>query len=64
MGVFSACMYMCLVLGRPEEGAGSPGTGVTNSCGPSCGYWVLNPGFLEEHLVVSTAEPYLQTAFS
>lgn len=22
MGIFSACMYMCLVLGRPEEGEG------------------------------------------
>lgn len=36
-------------------------TGVTNSCGPSCGYWELNPGFVEEHLVVSTAESHLQT---
>ena len=48
-------------MGRPEEGVGAPGTGITDSRGQPCGYWELNPGFLEEHLVVLTAEPSLQT---
>jgi hypothetical protein len=47
-------VYMCLypVHGwcpwRPEEGIGSPRTGVPDGNDPLCGYWELNPGPLEE----------------
>ena len=42
---------------RPEEGAGSPGARVTDSCEPPCGGWELNPGPLEEQPVFLTTEP-------
>ena len=39
-------------LRRPEEAVRSSGTGVTDSCGLSCGCWESNPGPLEEQLVL------------
>ena len=41
-------------------GVRTPGTGVTDSCELSCGCWELNPGPLEEQLVLLTAERTLQ----
>lgn len=52
---------------RPEEGAESSGTGVSNGCEPPCGPWELNPGPLEEQQpVLSITEHSLQphSAFS
>lgn len=40
MGVLFACVLgtACIqCLWKPEEGSGSPGTGITNSCQPLCG---------------------------
>lgn len=33
---------------KPDKDFGSPGSRVTNSCEPLCGFWELNPGALEE----------------
>ena len=43
---------------EPEEGTGSPGTGVTDGCEPSCGCWKLNPGSVQEEPVSLTAESF------
>ena len=40
------CQHLCLY-----ESVRSIGTGVTVSCELPCGYWVLNPGPLEDHTV-------------
>lgn len=46
---------------RPQEGAGSLGTCVTESWKPLCGCWDLNPcTYLAEQLVLLIAEPSLQ----
>jgi hypothetical protein len=42
------------------EGVRCPGTGVTDSCELPCGCWELNPGPLEDHLVLLVAKPSLQ----
>ena len=64
MGVLFACLSMYHVcawcLWWPEEGIGSPGTGVTDSCELPCGCWELNPGPLEEQSVLLTTGPSLQ----
>lgn len=44
---------------RPAEGAGSPGTGVTDKPKMLHGFWKLKLGFLEEHQVPLTTEPSL-----
>lgn len=58
MGVLPACDCVCHVHAwcpwRPEEGAGSPGTGVTGICEPSCGCWEPNPGYVPEKQVFLT----------
>ena len=41
-------------LQKPERGVGSPGTGVIDGCELSHGCWELNPGLLEEQLLLST----------
>lgn len=41
-----------------EEGIGSPKAGVMDGCVPSCGFWELNPGPLQEQVLL-TAEPPL-----
>jgi E3 ubiquitin-protein ligase NEDD4 len=38
----------------PEEGAGSPGNGVTDSCELPCGCWELIMGPMEERPVLLT----------
>jgi hypothetical protein len=64
MGILLACMFVCHIcawcLKRLEEGIKSPGTGVTDDCEPSCGYWESNLGPLEEQLVPLTTELSLQ----
>ena len=45
---------------RTEEGVRTPGTGITDSCEPLCGYWELNLSSLEEHPVLLLTEPPLQ----
>lgn len=42
---------------RPEEGAGAPGTAVTDSCELSCRCWELNSGPVEEQPVPLTTVP-------
>jgi hypothetical protein len=49
-----------LVLWRPKEGIGSPGTQVSGVCKPLCGCWDSNLSPLEEQSVLLTAEPSLQ----
>lgn len=44
----------CLI---PEEGVGSPGTEVTESCEPPYGCWEWTPGAQQEQTVLRTAEP-------
>ena len=48
-------LHVCLC-----EGAGSTGTGVTDSCELPYGWWELNPGHLVEHPVLLTTDPSLQ----
>ena len=54
--ILPACMSVHRVLPgalrRPEEGVGSPGTGITDGCEPPCGCWESNPGPLEEQPVL------------
>ena len=56
MVALPACMSIQYVCGwcpqKEEEGTGSPETRVANRCGPSCECWELNPGPLEERLVL------------
>jgi hypothetical protein len=51
-------------LQRPEEDAGSSGTGVMNGCDPPCGCQEWNSGPLEEQPVLLTSEPSLQPGSS
>jgi hypothetical protein len=56
------CLYICLIC--LCEGAGSPGTGVIDSCELSCGCWGLNPVPLEEQVVLLIADsPALTSIF-
>lgn len=43
-----------------EENVGSPVTGVTEDCEPSCGYCESNPSLLHEQQVLLMSEPFLQ----
>lgn len=45
---------------KPEEGARSPKTGVTDECQSPSGCWKSNPGVLEEQQVLLIVEPSLQ----
>ena len=55
--VFSLRVYLGTVCvqypGSPEEGVGSPRTGVRDDYKPSCGFWELNPSPLQEQPVLS-----------
>lgn len=44
---------------RPLDLIRSPGIGVIDGCALLCGYWKLNLGPLEEHVIL-TAEPSFQ----
>ena len=44
---------------RPEEGIGTPGTGVTDNCELPCEYWESNLGLPEEQTVLLNIEPFL-----
>lgn len=47
---------------RPEEGGGSPGTGVIYRRWAAVWYWLeLDLGPPEEHSVLSTTDPFLQS---
>lgn len=46
---------------RPEEDAGSPGTGVTEDCELLCECSKLNPGPFQEQLVLLSTDPSLQS---
>jgi hypothetical protein len=65
MGVLPAYMtlhHMCVwCLQRLEEGIGCPGSVVTSSCEPLCGFWESNSGPLEDQPVLICAEPFLQS---
>jgi hypothetical protein len=50
------CLHVCL-----REGVGSSGTGVTDSCEPSCGCWELNLDPLKEEPVRLAVELFLQS---
>jgi hypothetical protein len=45
-------------LRRPEEGVGSPETGVTEGCKLLFGWRELNPGLLEEQPVLFPTRPF------
>lgn len=49
------CLPACMC-----EGAGSPGTGVTDSCELLCGCWELNVSPLEDQSMLLNAEPSFQ----
>lgn len=56
-----AFMLICVPLGfwcmqQLEQGMRLPKIGVTGTCVPLYGWWELNPGHLEEQLVLLTAE--------
>lgn len=44
-------------LRKPEEGVGSPGTGVTDSSEQPLGSWASDPGTLEEQPVSNLSSP-------
>ena len=46
-------------LWKTEEGDGSHGTGLTDSCELLCMCWELIPSPLKEHPVLLTTMPYL-----
>ena len=62
----STCMYVyhkhAWYPQRSEDGAVSPGTGVTNGCELPRGFWEVNPGPLQEQPEILTAQPSLQPA--
>ena len=53
------CLPVCLYT-TSKEGIRSPRTGVTDSYELLCGCWELNPGPLEEQLVILTIELSLE----
>jgi len=63
--VYSFCLHKCLCtmcvqcLKKLEEGIGSPGTGVIDSCELYCQRWELNLGPLEEQPRLLITEPPL-----
>lgn len=48
MSILPACMSMLC----PEEGIGSPGTGVPDDCESPCGFWESNLVTQEEQTVL------------
>lgn len=46
-----------------EEGKGSSGTGVSDSCEVQCGWWEYKLDPLQEQQVLSSAKTFLQTLF-
>ena len=54
-----ACVSVC-VSWRAEVGFRSPRSGVVDSCEPPCGYWELNPGSLQEQVLLTT-EPSISS---
>lgn len=57
MHVYVPCACRC--PWGPEDGITSPGTAVTGDCEPSCGSCELDPGPLQEQLLLA-ARQYLQ----
>ena len=55
MSVLPACMYVYHMYAwcqwRPEEGIGSPGTGVLDGCEALYECWDPNPGPLKEQVL-------------
>lgn len=51
--IYTICMQC---LWRPEEGIGLPGSEVTNSREPPCGFWGSKPGPLQEPPMLLTPE--------
>lgn len=49
------------LFSKPEEGARSPGSGVTDAGEPLVGCWEQNPAFSREQQVFFTTEPSLQS---
>jgi hypothetical protein len=54
---------LCLLLTGSEKVIKSLGTGVTDVCEATCGYWELNLRSSKEAVVLLTAEPFLQPLF-
>lgn len=52
--------HMCAVPKGTGRGVGSPGTGVRDVCELFYGCWEPKRGPLEEHIVLLTAELFLQ----
>lgn len=62
MSLCALCVRWC--LRRPEEGVGSPRTGVIDGCEPPNGYWVLNLDPLQKHQDPLASESSLQASFT
>ena len=63
MATFMYVYHMCACCPRRSEEALRPlGTGITDSCAPSCGCWEQNPSPLEEglglFLLSQSLQPY------
>jgi hypothetical protein len=56
--------HVCAMPSEARRGCLSPGTGVANSCELPCGWQELNPGPLQEQVVLLTAEPSPQPLFN
>lgn len=59
------CLCMCTeaVPSTCREGAWSLGTGVRDGYEPPCGCWKLNPGPLQEKLMLLTTGPSFQLPY-
>lgn len=55
----SVCL-LCVCLWISKEDARSPGTGAEDGCELPGRFWELDPGFLEEQLVLLIIGPSLQ----
>lgn len=63
MDILPACIYMCVPSYVNASGMGPPGTEVTDSCEPPCGYWDSRPGPLRDQPLLPTTKPFLQHLF-
>ena len=60
LNVYLVHFWCSLWLGN---GTGSPGIGVTDGCGSSCGLWEPNLGPLQKQQVLLITEPFLESLF-
>lgn len=62
--ILPECVCVCIIpvaaSGSPEEGVGSPETGVTGGYESACAFWEQNLDPLQEQLLLLITDPSLQ----